>query len=365
MNNKDNLISDYKSNRGFYEAFTGKVKDLIVTILEEAGVRQHTVVCRTKAVESLQHKIEKSDKEYSGYDEITDLSGVRIICLSQLQAKRVAEVVRHNFDVIDKLSVDKIEILDADRFGYLSLHYVAKINQDRIKLPEYSKYKDLLCEIQIRTLLQHAWAEIEHDLGYKAEVAIPKQIRRRFYRLAGLLELGDDEFDKIINEASNYSRKIDEEISKSPEKIGIDIVSLRLFIKKSVDVARIDQKIATGSNCKIFNDKIDKFDRNALLARLKVLRIGTIDELEKNLKENEKLIIESAKIWLKGIEPGSLIVEGVSISYLTNLLAIRSKDSEQIKQFGLRSGVQVDKIDDWTKRMIRAAKILFPDDKII
>ena len=65
---------------------------------------------------------------------------------------------------------------------------------ERMVLRENKAFEGLKCEIQIRSVLQHAWAEIEHDLGYKSELTIPKEVRRSFSRLAGLLELGDKEF---------------------------------------------------------------------------------------------------------------------------------------------------------------------------
>ena len=58
----------------------------------------------------------------------------------------------------------------------------------------------LVAEVQVRTILQHAWAEIEHDIQYKSTIAIPNTIRRRFMALAGLLEIADREFQAIQNE---------------------------------------------------------------------------------------------------------------------------------------------------------------------
>lgn len=86
--------------------------------------------------------------------------------------------------------------MEPDRFGYCSVHYVVEMSQKRLNLYEHQAYEGLKCEIQIRSVLQHAWAEIEHDLGYKSEIAIPKRIRRNFSRLAGLLEIADKEISR-------------------------------------------------------------------------------------------------------------------------------------------------------------------------
>src|SRR5205085_10639701 len=96
---------------------------------------------------------------------------------------------------------DKSDILrEEERFGYQSVHYVVSLKENRITLPEYRKYRDLVAEIQVRTILQHAWAEIEHDIQYKSVETIPAQIRRRFMSLAGMLEIADRKFQAIQKE---------------------------------------------------------------------------------------------------------------------------------------------------------------------
>ena len=73
---------------------------------------------------------------------------------------------------------------------------------------EYSAYKDIIFELQIRTTLQHSWAEIEHGLGYKSQYEIPKDIRRRLTRLSASLELLDEEFVHIAKEVDEYNKGI-------------------------------------------------------------------------------------------------------------------------------------------------------------
>jgi ppGpp synthetase/RelA/SpoT-type nucleotidyltranferase len=86
-------------------------------------------------------------------------------------------------------------LLEDEKFGYASIHYLVRLKVNRTDLSEYSRFKGLVAEIQVRTILQHAWAEIEHDIQYKS--AIPSSIRRRFMSLAGMLEIGDREFQAI------------------------------------------------------------------------------------------------------------------------------------------------------------------------
>jgi ppGpp synthetase/RelA/SpoT-type nucleotidyltranferase len=114
-------------------------------------------------------------------------------------------MVEREFVVDRTNSVDKRTLLDPDRFGYQSLHYVAALSVARTGLAEYGRFTGLRVEIQIRSTLQHAWAEIEHDLGYKSAAGVPRDIRRRFSRIAGLLELADEEFSVIRRDLDAYT----------------------------------------------------------------------------------------------------------------------------------------------------------------
>lgn len=96
---------------------------------------------------------------------------------------------------------DKSYVLrQEERLGYQSVHYLVMLKQNRTTLPEYRKFENLVAEIQVRTILQHAWAEIEHDIQYKSVKTIPSSIRRRFMSLAGLFEIADREFQAIQDE---------------------------------------------------------------------------------------------------------------------------------------------------------------------
>jgi ppGpp synthetase/RelA/SpoT-type nucleotidyltranferase len=104
--------------------------------------------------------------------------------------------------------VDKnLILLKEEKFGYGSIHYLARLKENRTNLLEYSRFKNLTAEIQIRTILQHAWAEIEHDIQYKAVETIPSSIRRRFMSLAGMLEIGT-EFQAIQDEDERLRRRL-------------------------------------------------------------------------------------------------------------------------------------------------------------
>lgn len=83
---------------------------------------------------------------------------MRIITYFSEDVDKIASIIQSEFEVDEHNSVDKRIKLDPVRFGYLSLHYVVKLNSTRVRLSEYIIFKDLKVEIQIRSILQHAWA---------------------------------------------------------------------------------------------------------------------------------------------------------------------------------------------------------------
>lgn len=214
-----NAVAEYQPYRPLFQAFANVVRGILTEVLRADNIQAASVEARAKDVESFGTKALKpseSDPERPRYpkplSDITDLAGVRVITFFPKTVEAVGEVVRREFKVVE--FSDKAALLDDDRLGYKSVHFLVRLAPKRLSLPEYSRYKDLVCELQIRTVLQHAWAEIEHDIQYKTASTIPSQIRKRFSALAGLLEIADREFQAIQDEDA----RIRSEARKSVEK---------------------------------------------------------------------------------------------------------------------------------------------------
>jgi ppGpp synthetase/RelA/SpoT-type nucleotidyltranferase len=196
-------IAEYQPVRTHYEEFAGVVRKILVEILEARELSIHSIEARAKEAESFGRKVieptgaNPNEPMYPNpLIEITDLAGVRAITFFPRTVEKVGEIILSEFAVIEKS--DKAEVLrEEEKFGYSSIHYLVRLKANRTELLEYSRFKGLIAEIQVRTILQHAWAEIEHDIQYKSVESIPKSIRRRFMSLAGMLEIGDREFQAI------------------------------------------------------------------------------------------------------------------------------------------------------------------------
>ena len=212
-------VAKYQLRCPLFQDFADAVRGILTEALRAGNIQAASVEARAKDVESFGTKASKpseSDPEQPRYpdplSDITDLAGVRVITFFPKTAEAARDVVRREFKVVE--FSDKAALLDDDRLGYKSVHFLVRLAPKRLPLPEYSRYKDLVCELQIRTVLQHAWAEIEHDIQYKTARTIPSQIRKRFTALAGLLEIADREFQAIQDEDA----RIRSEARKSVEK---------------------------------------------------------------------------------------------------------------------------------------------------
>jgi ppGpp synthetase/RelA/SpoT-type nucleotidyltranferase len=157
---------------------------------------------RTKDLLSIIKKIKKkqSEKEYT-YNDLKDKLGLRIICTYKEDLEKVDSFLKENF-IIKKAEYKK-DILDFDKLDYTSNHYDASINANIAAFQNHNHLKDLVFEIQVRTLNQHAWSNTAHTLAYKQEAEIPPLLKRRVYRLLSLYEIADDEFSSVNAALSN------------------------------------------------------------------------------------------------------------------------------------------------------------------
>ncbi len=257
----------YKNNKGLYEACGETVKRLIETLLEEKKIPYHSIQFRVKEEKSFLDKCQ--NKKYEDpISQITDICGLRIITYTNHDVNKIKKIIEEEFKIDEANSVDKIKQMKEDQVGYLSAHYVATINEEREKLTEYHRYKDLNFEIQIRTLLQHAWAEIEHDRSYKFSGELPLEIKRRFYLVAGTLELLDREFDRLSDEIDVYANEVRKETEKGNLDEPINSMSLIEYLSIRLKDYRVDIKSFNG------------FDKD-IVYELQKFGIETLRDLDK------------------------------------------------------------------------------------
>ncbi|MGK0391329.1 MAG: putative GTP pyrophosphokinase [Maribacter sp.] len=281
------IINEYKTNKTLYKEL-GEVVYNLLKILIKNTVHTHQIMYRVKDDESLTNKLVRKNYKYDSLHEITDILGLRVILYFEDDIYAVEEILKKQFKVDEKNSMDK-RSFDEDRFGYRSLHYIVSLDDERLLLPEYQPYKDIKFEVQIRSILQHSWAEIEHDIGYKGVNEIPTNAKRTFCRVAALLEQADIEFVKLKRELILHETELSQKISKESIDIPIEKSSLKAFIKESSTIDDIEKDIE-----KVFCPREERFYEpvvDNLLPKLEEKNIQTVAELEKHLINHKAEII--------------------------------------------------------------------------
>lgn len=142
--------------------------------LEAAAVpRPQSIQYRAKAAKSLKAKLEARGLVDSDTIEklIKDLAGVRLIFYTNTDVDRFlnARIIPENFDVDWNETRIHHPTLENNQQRYQAIHYTVRLKPERIALPEYAKFNDLRCEVQIQTILIRAWAETSHDILYKPD----------------------------------------------------------------------------------------------------------------------------------------------------------------------------------------------------
>lgn len=258
-----------------------ELESLVLSRLKDALDRQHIEVTaidhRIKKEDSLAGKLERKGAKYKSVDDITDLLGLRVITFYTDDVDKVAALVAQTFDIDWNNSVDKRKLHELDSFGYNSLHYICR-------LPAGSA-DEALChipfEIQMRTALQHVWSTINHDTGYKSDVQIPREYLRQFGRLAGMLELIDDEFSRLRNSLADYRRRVQTLVASGQ----LDEVSLNADTWESYlqtrPLDRLNRRIAAVNQAEIFPTPLGAF-----LPVLIALQMKTLGDVQRFIDSN-------------------------------------------------------------------------------
>lgn len=335
----DIILTEYREKLPIYDEFANACEVLVEQLLRHNNIRVHSVTCRPKEVDRLRDKLARPDKRYAGLTDVTDLAGVRIITHLADEVDAVATIIEEEFDIIPEHSIDKRQALDPDRFGYLSVHYVCALAAKRANLAEYAPYEGLVCEIQVRSILQHAWAEIEHDLGYRRVEAIPRQIRRRFSRLAALLETADDDFMRIRDELTDYAVEVQKDIAEKPSEVLLDKVSLETLIRQDALVRRLDARIAALQGKGLRDESAYWLEVYVDLFRDQ--GIDTVQQLREALTFRENVILKQANTRLKPIEGDGITLRGISLFHLWQVILTEGGDVDSFVSASDEAGVDL------------------------
>ena len=327
MNLKCRLIlEDYRKQRDDFIKLGDTVHTILSDIVKELGLTVLAVEHRVKEEKSLAGKLERKGDSYNSLEDITDILGLRVVCFLSDEIDKIGQKVEENFVVDWENSSDKRALIKEDAFGYLSLHYICS-------LPFGDKWSDEICgkkfEVQIRTILQHAWSAIHHDIGYKSDFGVPREINRQFARLAGLLELADDEFVRARDNMVGYTEDIRGRIiTDDADDISINMISLNEYVLNNRKMRSIIREIASISGA-----EINEIDPESYIPQLAFLGITKLGDIEVMIKENYDLAMKLAK---KALSAAGLdiVSSSVALRFLCRAeLLNKNYDFDKIVEF--------------------------------
>jgi hypothetical protein len=245
------------------------------------------------------------------------------------EVDKIADVLRRELTIDEEKSIDKRK--EDESFGYSSLHLIARLGEARSELLEYSDYKGMECEIQIRSVLQHAWAEIEHDLGYKGSQPLPAGFKRRFASIAALLEVADREFTHLRDDIAAYQQSFAEAIKGDSHRAEemrkpIDLISMSLAIDLLPEIKEVEKELG-----KLGWEHADPpFSFNYLSRQAENLAkcgVGTLDELVEVYRRLRRKIVALGERFMSESGRG-LYSRGWSV-YLVCLLLAAEKETRE------------------------------------
>ena len=266
------ILDEYREALPNLESLKEAVLAELREALERNGLVVTTVEARVKTEESLAGKLALKGGKYATLADITDLVGARVVTFYTDDVDRIASMAEQLFDIDWDNSVDKRKLHQLDSFGYNSLHYICR-------MPGYG----FRFELQLRTTLQHAWAAINHDIGYKTGIEIPREYMRRMNRLAGLLEMADDEFSRIRTEITDYRRRVQGLVQNGKlDDVLLDGDTFRSYLQIG-PLDALNHRIAAINQAEIQDAPLDNY-----LRVLKALRCNTLGDVHRLIKEYEE-----------------------------------------------------------------------------
>ena len=266
------LLQQYREQVPALEQLSKIVYDQLRQVLHEQSVELSAIEYRVKTEHSLAGKLERKGDKYASLEDITDLVGLRIITFYTDDVDKVAAIVQQLYDVDWTNSIDKRKVHELTSFGYNSLHYICRLKGGSAPF-----------EIQMRTALQHVWSAIEHDIGYKGTVKLPPEYRRQFSRLAGMLELADDEFSRLRTTMTDYRRQVQTLVKSGQlDEVLLSTDSFSSYLQLH-PFNRLNQRIAAVNQAEIFPASMLPF-----LPILEGFGLETLGDLQRFIDSNSE-----------------------------------------------------------------------------
>lgn len=297
------LLDQYQRCRPQLLELMQQVYDQLYNVLREQGVKLNSIEYRVKTEESLIEKLGRKGDKYKNLEDITDLVGLRIITFYSDDVDKVAAIVKNLYVVDWDNSVDKRKLHELTSFGYNSLHYICHLKEGPLS--------GIPFELQMRTALQHVWSSIEHDIGYKGAVKLPPEYRRQFSRLAGMLELADNEFSRLRTTMVDYRRQVNSLVKSGKlDDVPLSTDSFQSFLELR-PFERLNQRIAAVNQAEVFPVSLMPF-----MPILETFRLQTLGDVQRFIDENSEDAYQLALSQL-AVTDLDILSETIGLQYLS------------------------------------------------
>ncbi len=328
------ILDEYCRNMDSFKTMQRIVEGILKDGLKENALLVTAVESRIKEESSLAGKLELKGRKYKSLSDITDIVGARVIAFYTDDVDKVASIVENRFDIDWENSVDKRRMHNLDSFGYMSLHYVCRIPKSLHDDPEHPEINSYRFEVQLRTTLQHMWANMSHNTGYKSGVEVPAEYLRSLNSLAGMMELADNEFSRLRTAINDYRRQVSAlMMDRRFDEVALNEETYRSYLKLG-PFDKLNHRIAAVNQAEIHNASLVPY-----LPVLQFLGFKTLGDVDRMIKEYSDAAFQLARYEI-GVTDLDIISSNVAIQDLCIVFIILNGggDRDLVQLFDLISG---------------------------
>ena len=300
----ESLMQQYRELLPTLKLLAQEANEQLRQALDKQDIYVTAIEHRVKTEHSLADKLELKGAKYKSINDITDLVGLRVITFYTDEVDKVAAIAKRIFDIDWQESVDKRKLHQLNSFGYNSLHYICRLKTGG---PRF--------ELQMRTALQHVWSTIEHDIGYKSHVKIPNEFIRQFNRLAGMLELIDDEFSRLRLVLTDYRRHVQSLVKNGHlDEVPLSADTFRSYLELH-PFDRLNRRIAAVNQAEIYSVSLLPF--LSLLESFGLKTLGDVqDFIDNNSDDAYQLALSHLAVTDIDILSSSTALQYLSMVYV-------------------------------------------------
>lgn len=278
------ILEEYRAQQETFRIMQKVVTDTLRESIERNNIYITALESRIKKEKSLAGKLELKGGKYGTLTDLTDIFGVRVITFYSDEVDKIAALAERIFDIDWQNSVDKRKMHELDSFGYNSLHFICRIPKSLYDDPAHPEVNEYRFELQMRTALQHVWATMDHDTGYKSGIEIPKEYLRNLNRLAGMLELADEQFSSIRMAINEYRHKVNALVRDGRfDEVALDGETFRSYLDLN-PFGKLTNKIASINQAEIH--QVTSIPYLRVMKQLGFQTLGDVENLRRNYSDD-------------------------------------------------------------------------------